>query len=111
MEKLVISPSDRFGRLTILDRETGPGRKKWICRCDCGETVAVSASNMPKTSSCGCYNREKTASLNRSHGKSKSRLYNILKNMGQRCANAKNPNFRDYGGRGIELDRLARQSS
>lgn len=34
---------------------------------------------------------------------SKTRLYNILRNMKARCSNPNNDRFRDYGGRGITV--------
>lgn len=37
------------------------------------------------------------------HGKTKTRLYSIYKNMKQRCYNANNPKYSSYGGRGITI--------
>ncbi|AHJ87246.1 hypothetical protein BCP8-2_208 [Bacillus phage BCP8-2] len=37
------------------------------------------------------------------HGMTNSRLYNIYRNMKQRCHNPKNTNFDKYGGKGIEV--------
>lgn len=52
-----ISPGDRFGRLTVINR--APSRSDhayWSCACDCGSTVIVRSSSLTggKTSSCGC---------------------------------------------------------
>ena len=57
------------------------------------------------TKSCGCYNREMTKIKNSTHGltKSTSGIYKIWVGMIQRCENAKTPNYKDYGGRGINV--------
>lgn len=51
----------RFGFLTVTGR-TEPdekGRRRWICRCDCGKEVAVLSSNLKRNPrvSCGCKKR------------------------------------------------------
>ena len=57
----------RFGRLTVIKRvenhifPSGKQKSKWLCRCDCGNEVAVIGSNLIKdngTKSCGCYAME-----------------------------------------------------
>lgn len=54
---------ERFGRLTVIEgagkRRSVSGKDKgyyWKCRCDCGNTVTVSGSNLRQglTRSCGC---------------------------------------------------------
>lgn len=49
----------KFGRLTALSYE-GPPTKKWVCRCECGNTARVKAKRLLNgdTRSCGCYSRE-----------------------------------------------------
>lgn len=51
----------KYGRLTVIKR----GVKKsphayWVCRCECGKTVLVRASNLLRgvTKSCGCIRNE-----------------------------------------------------
>jgi hypothetical protein len=48
-----------FGRLTVV-RNDPSNRRRWECRCSCGESALVYDSNLTsgKTSSCGCMNRE-----------------------------------------------------
>ena len=58
----------RFGRLTVKEQaeshttKSGQIKTRWICLCDCGKEVTVSASNLRqgKTKSCGCYRSEFT---------------------------------------------------
>ncbi len=48
----------KFGKLLVLKRdEAAPvGRSKWICQCDCGNTVSVYRNHLTtgNTVSCGC---------------------------------------------------------
>ena len=57
----------RFGMLVVESRaeDLQPGRPSWNCRCDCGNTVKVSSTNLTRThgtKSCGCL-RHKPSSL------------------------------------------------
>lgn len=57
----------RFGRLTVVARDpenyVSPGGvscPRWVCRCECGESVTVVARSLQcgRTQSCGCLRRE-----------------------------------------------------
>jgi len=53
----------RFGRLNVIDELPERGKNysiKYLCRCDCGKTTVVSASNLRSghTKSCGCFSGE-----------------------------------------------------
>lgn len=56
-----------FGKLTVieLDQESS-GRRKWICKCSCGNTVSVREYNLKSgnTKSCGCTRKEKSSVRN-----------------------------------------------
>lgn len=95
----------RFGRLTVID-EAGSaksGNKLWKCQCDCGNISVVSGSRLRGgyTKSCGCISREILTARNTTHGQRNTRLYRIWHGMKSRCYFSKNPNFADYGARGI----------
>ena len=54
---------ERNGRLTILYRAPDkiyPSRRMvvWHCKCDCGNEVDVISSNLKRTHSCGCLNKD-----------------------------------------------------
>lgn len=96
-----------FGRLIVIG---GAGRDKkrnilWRCICDCGTGTVAAGYRLRKgeTRSCGCLQRETTVERNTRHGLCGSRLYSIWSNMLSRCGNDKNPQFSDYGGRGISV--------
>lgn len=49
----------KFGRLTVKHNITKGNNTKWLCKCDCGETVEVFKSNLGRsTFSCGCIKAE-----------------------------------------------------
>ncbi len=98
----------RFGRLTALYYEVRGKRIYWLCKCDCGTEKWVRSDCLTRggSTSCGCYNAEKTRRQIK-HGDGRrgksSRIYNILITMKQRCENPRNPNYKYYGGRGISI--------
>lgn len=52
----------RFGRLIVISRvaNANDGHARWLCQCDCGNTVEVSSNVLKKgnTKSCGCLNKQ-----------------------------------------------------
>lgn len=98
----------RFGRLVVISRaQSIPGRTgaRWVVRCDCENEKIIDSANLVSggSQSCGCIHKEGLVKRNSSHGKSRSRIHIIWKNMIQRCTNQKNNNYRRYGGRGIHV--------
>lgn len=70
-----------FHWLTVL-RENGRdkyNRVLWLCRCKCGNEVTVRSSCLKsgRTTSCGCYNRERVVEAHTTHGMSKTRLHSV----------------------------------
>ncbi len=56
--KLIDLTGQRFGRLTVVQRD-GFGntwQTMWLCRCDCGNITRVERGNLVRgrTRSCGC---------------------------------------------------------
>ena len=54
--KTTINIGDRFGHLTIINKDTRPlHRASWLCRCDCGRELYVITSDLLRgIKSCGC---------------------------------------------------------
>jgi hypothetical protein len=96
----------RFGRLCVIahdiDAKSGGGAF-WVCKCDCGSVRTVAACSLKSgaTLSCGCFHRESVASNNKTHGMSKTAIYNAWKTMVGRCHNARHSSYYKYGSRGI----------
>jgi len=101
----------RFGRLLVvsLSCRTPRGMAVLECLCDCGCSKFVQLGDLitGRTLSCGCLKVERTISSNRcnkvTHGKSASPEYYVWRGLVSRCTNPNNPNYSDYGGRGIRV--------
>lgn len=95
----------RFGRLVAIEYIGVINRiSHWICQCDCGATVTVSAASLigENTHSCGCLRKEIAGNVNRTHSKSKTPEYKAWCKIIERCD--KNYSERQYyADRGIEL--------
>ena len=62
MSKLIDITGQKFGRLTVLHRDTErKGATYWICQCDCGKIKSVKGSSLKRGEivSCGCYRTER----------------------------------------------------
>ncbi len=56
LERHSVTIGQRFDQLTVVDLDRTSSRLIAVCRCDCGNTVRVRSSNLPKneTNNCGC---------------------------------------------------------
>lgn len=101
----------RYGRLTVIEllpEKTRAGKRRWRCRCDCGQTAVVETGNLRSgnTTSCGCTRLvqiAKMAKLHTTHGMTDSPEFRAWKAMNDRCARLTHPAFSNYGGRGIAV--------
>lgn len=93
--------------VSTAETRTIKGRTSMLCRCKCGTEKYVRKSKLldGSSKSCGCYRRE----LNTTHGQTgkavreKSHEYWIWNAMVQRCTNANDAGYKNYGGRGITV--------
>lgn len=67
MEREILQPANlagqKFGRLTAIEKVERRGKNTfWRCLCECGNECIVSADKLKSghTTSCGCYQRERT---------------------------------------------------
>ena len=99
----------KFGKLTVIKRAHSHGNSKsiyWLCYCDCGnKDVEVRGSCLTSghTTSCGCYISERLTKVNTRHGGFGTRLYNIWQGMKKRCYKENDKDYKNYGGRGIQI--------
>lgn len=90
----------RSGRLTIVSEGSRRAGKRTVdCKCDCGNQLNIFATHFTsgKTKSCGC--------LRGSHRMSNSNTYHTWEAMKQRCTNENHIEYKNYGGRGIEISK------
>lgn len=105
----------KFGRLSVLCETSpiidsrGKTRRRWTCRCECGNVRDVRGEDLMSgnSTSCGCLQKQKAAERFLTHGGSRrsNRMpeYELWVRMRQRCANPNDHKFKDYGGRGIRV--------
>lgn len=105
----------QFGRLTVLceiERKVyflKNGRRttcrQMRCLCTCGKTADVALSNLKsgRQKSCGCLHDEAAKLSQRTHGMSKTPIYQIWSAMRRRCYNKNVTDYPWYGGRGIKV--------
>lgn len=102
-----------FGRLKVEAKapSSNRGRQRWVCKCDCGETLFVYGGNLTSgnTKSCGCLMRERVYLANRTHGMSRPRNgisapeYTAWQGMKARCFRESHADYKNYGARGITV--------
>lgn len=99
--------NQRFDKLVVLcfDGMDKSGNARWLCRCDCGETVSISAPSLKAKRPHSCPRCKSISNWEKrsTHRESKTRLYNIYYGMKHRCEKAYSVNFHNYGGRGITI--------
>ena len=100
---------EKYGRLTAKQKVAGIKPSKWICQCECGNTVTVLQSSIRNgnTKSCGCINKENIAKLQQeiltTHGMTGTREYIAWNDMKARCHNPNNRSYKNYGAKGITV--------
>lgn len=84
-----------YSDLTVLEYVGGG---MWKCQCSCStvKNFYGYALEKGKSRNCGC-------KFNKTHGESKTPLYNVWAEMKQRCYNPKDTYYQYYGGRGITV--------
>jgi len=96
----------KFNMLTVIKEVPKIGKDiKWLCKCDCGNESTVTTDHLKSghSKSCGCYSRIATSKAKKTHGMSKTRIYNTWSLIIDRCYNSKTPAYKWYGARGIKV--------
>lgn len=100
----------KFNRLTVTGHTFKNGKYYLVCQCDCGKIKEIIPYNVKSgaTKSCGCLHREiskkkKDKPSYQTHGMTGTRIYKTWQGIKDRCNNPNMSNYKNYGGRGIEL--------
>ena len=93
----------------LPDVFSGRQRKRVVeCSCECGKTMSCLLASIQcgDTRSCGCL-RDDLADIRLNTTKDNSArhssIYKCWNNVKQRCNNPKNPNYKNYGAKGITV--------
>lgn len=119
-KKLEIKAGDKFGGWTVLEEAEpyvapcGAKQRRFKCRCECGveRKITVGRLSGNHSKSCGCLSKEVFANNLRkaqkiwvSQASHTNELYpelcGVLNAAIQRCTNPNDPDYKNYGGRGI----------
>ena len=111
MSALIDLTGQRFERLLVLERgeNNARGHSRWVCRCDCGRTKLVWATDLRggRSRSCGCLRVELVRASYTTHGHTwaggETAEYRAWAHMRDRCYNPRRKDYRHYGGRGITV--------
>jgi hypothetical protein len=95
-------PTAQFGRWTVINRSSGP---KWLCRCACGTERAVAHKSLTggTSASCGCLRGEQLGDRRRTHGGSRTPIYDTWRSMIARCIVPSHIAWPWYGGLGVTV--------
>lgn len=106
--KLIDITGKKYKKLTVLgigkrkQMKNGDTRIYWKCLCDCGKITYSLKFDLisGKKGSCGCllvgYIK---------HGLSSTKFYRVWSAMKDRCLRKTDKNYKNYGGRGISIDK------
>lgn len=106
MGKILDRTKQKFGRLQpiALASKHKNGKPRWLCKCDCGNEVIVTSTDLGRSSnSCGCLRKEKTSQRRTTHGLSNTRTYNCWWAIRLRCDYPSSRHYYRYGMRGIKV--------
>lgn len=84
----------KFNKLTALEYQ---GNKKWLFKCDCGNTVIKETSDVKRGSVQSC------SKLCTTGNPSKHPLYQTWDGIKKRCYQKNATGYKNYGGRGIKM--------
>lgn len=78
----MIQEGDRYNRITVIKRseaKSKDGHSRWLCRCECGNEMFITSTNIPNTTECWeCAYRRKSRTypiIQRGHKKNKQIYY------------------------------------
>jgi hypothetical protein len=108
--KLIDLSGKTFGKYYVIERRGSNirGEPLWLCRCECGSENLVLGRNLRRDHSKGCRSCASTKHGHNRPGKGQSPEYAAWAQAKNRCRSPTDPQWKRYGGRGIQMcDRWA----
>lgn len=107
-EKYINKKYNKLTILSVVKDDSEMWKTKVLCKCECGNEKVITLSNITngRTKSCGCIRKEnghKQGANKKTHGQSKTSLYNIYYAMVNRCHKENSTVYNSYGARGIKV--------
>jgi hypothetical protein len=108
--RIINIKNQKFNHLTAISFvKTIDGDAIWLFECDCKAKTRkeIKANNVKygNIKSCGCLLTNFNKINKTTHNLKNHRLYKIWRAMKSRCHNLKNPGYKNYGGRGIYVNK------
>lgn len=98
----------RFGLWVVKEQLTYA--QKWLCQCDCGAKSNIRVYDLIKGKTTMCKSCSARATKSPGEPISGTTEYNTWVHINQRCHNPNNKDYPNYGGRGIQVYPLWRES-
>jgi hypothetical protein len=100
-----VNVGDKYCKLTVVSLIKDKKNPKAKCLCECGNFCFPQRGALKngRATSCGCKKADEFIKRATTHGKSKSKEYKTWRGMVSRCTNPKLPEYKNYGGRGIQI--------
>jgi hypothetical protein len=98
--------------MVVADASLPGGRRRFLCRCSCGNEKTVDGPSLRRglSRSCGCFQLEVVKNVRTKHGDTSREggrklppEYIAWTSMKNRCTNPKCQRYDRYGGRGIKV--------
>jgi len=108
MPKIIKLEGQCFGRWVVRsETKLVKGKIYWLCVCSCETKKYVAGHSLTRgnSKSCGCLARELSRDRASTHGLSYHPLYRVWSHMKQRCYKSTGKDYKDYGGRGIRMNK------
>lgn len=110
MQKVDLT-GQKFSMLTVMkETESLNGKKRYICRCDCGNIIEKSYANLKGLNgrqSCGCMKKEWLKESQTKHGMKYTKLYRTWQGIRSRSINSNTfkdiENHKTYTEKGITV--------
>lgn len=100
-----VKVGDEYGFLTVLELIPDKKNPRAKCKCKCGAETYTQRGALKngRATSCGCKKAAEFIKRATKHGMSNTPTYKIWRGMLGRCNNKNLPEYKNYGGRGIEV--------